>query len=118
MFHSLSRKGSNESRTYLGEIRCDNSSILQLPTRQRLQCFASPLIRLIFDKDLSDPVRLAATAAGAWDLHLKHFAVFLAFFLDVFADFCEVKSQYGSLGYAVVTLRGESGRGRRRNTPA
>ena len=94
MIRSLPRTGAKKVGLYLGEIRRDDSSILELTSRQSLQRFASALIRFILDEDLADAVRLAATAAGAWDLHLDHLAVFLAFFLDVFADFWEMEGQY------------------------
>ena len=75
-------------KTHLREVRRHNSPILEFPSRQRLQRLPRSLHAVILDENLAHTVGLPAAAAGAGDLHLEHFAVFLAFFLDVFADFC------------------------------
>ena len=74
--------------THLSKIRSNHRPIRKLPARQRLQRLARRICIIVLDEDLANAVGLPAAAAGAGDFHFEDLAVFLAFFFDVFADFC------------------------------
>lgn len=73
---------------YLGEISRDDGPVCEFAAGEGGQCFTGRICVVVFDKDFAYAGRLSGAAAWPRHFHLKHFAIFLALFLYVFADFC------------------------------
>ena len=74
-------------QTYFREVGSDYSPVCELPTGQCLQSLARRIRSVIFDINLADTIGLPTPTTRPWNLHLKHFTVLIALFLDVFTDF-------------------------------
>jgi len=78
---------STDLEAGLVEVCSHHGPMRELPTRQRLQGLLRSLGIYIFDVNLTNTVRLSASARWSRYLHLKYLAIFLALFHNVFIDF-------------------------------